>query len=78
MHELLPKGLIREILSPCVVLVVLAPKKNEEWRMCTDSKAINKIIVKYRFPMLRMDDIMDYLSGAKYLPRLIEEWLSLD
>ena len=32
-HKLLQKGLIRESLSPCVVPIVLAPKKNEEWRM---------------------------------------------
>ena len=63
-HELLQKGLIREILSPCVVLAILAPKRNGECRMCIDSRAINKIIVKYKFPMPRMDDIMDCLSGV--------------
>lgn len=34
--------------------------------MCANSRDINKIIVKYRFPMPRMDDIMDCLSGDKY------------
>ena len=36
-NELLQRGLIQENLSPCVVLVVLAPKKSGEWRMCIDS-----------------------------------------
>jgi len=64
-QELMDKGLIRESLSPCVVPTVLSPKKGGEWRMCTDSKDINKIMIKYKFPLPIMDDLMDCLSGSR-------------
>jgi hypothetical protein len=62
-QELLEKGLIREILSPSTLPTVLCPKKDGGWRMCTDSKEINTITIRYRFTLPRMDDLMDCLSG---------------
>jgi hypothetical protein len=66
----LDKGLVRESLSPCAIPTMLIPKKDGGWRMCTDSRANNKITIRYRFPLHRMDDLMDCLSGARYLSNI--------
>ena len=70
-QELLDKGLVGESLSPCVVPTILSQKKDGGWRMCTESRVINKITIRYRFPLPRMDDLMDSLSGANYFSNIV-------
>ena len=55
---------MQESLSPCAIQVILVPKKDETWRICTDCRAINYITVKYRHPIPRLYNMLDELHGA--------------
>ena len=69
-EELLNREFIRGSLSSCVIPVLLTPKKDETWRMCVDSHAINKIMVKILFFNFEVRDMHDMMSGATIFSKI--------
>lgn len=59
-----------QVKSPCAIQPLLVPKKNGDNQMCVDRRSINKIIVKYRFPTPRIDDLLDELAGVNIFSTL--------
>lgn len=69
-QELLDQGLIKKRISPCVVPVVLASKKGDKRTLCTDSRDINILKIKYKFPIPRIENLMDCVGGSRHFTKL--------
>lgn len=69
-NEMLADGVIEESKSPFSSPVVLAKKKNGEWRFCVDFRALNDITVKDAYPLPRMDETLQALHGNSFFTTL--------
>ena len=64
LQELLDKGFIRPSVSPWGAPVLFMKKKDGTLRMCIDYQKINKVTVKNKYPLSRIEDLFDQLKGA--------------
>jgi len=64
LEELLDKGYIRPSVSPWGAPVLFVKKKDGSLRLCIDYRELNKVTVKNRYPLPRIDDLFDQLKGA--------------
>ncbi|GKC61027.1 putative reverse transcriptase domain-containing protein [Tanacetum coccineum] len=67
LQELSDKGFIRPSSSPWGAPVLFVKKKDGSFRMCIDYRELNKLTVKNRYPLPRIDDLFDQLQGSMAL-----------
>jgi len=63
-EELMEKQFIRPSASPWGASVLLVKKKDGSLRLCMDYRQLNKLTVKNKYPLPRIDDLLDQLKGA--------------
>ena len=67
---MLDKGVIEPGGGPWASPIVLVKKKSGEWHFCSDYRKLNEVTKKDAYPLPRIDDTLDMLSGAKYFSTL--------
>ena len=68
---MLDAGVIREVQYPeWLANVVMVPKKNGKWRMCTDFTILNKACPKDEYPLPRIDTLVDAAACSEMLSML--------
>ncbi|MCO5552858.1 hypothetical protein L7F22_006376 [Adiantum nelumboides] len=69
-NKLVEKGMLRPSSSPLCSPVLIVHRKDGTYRMCVDYRALNKITIKNRFPVPRIEDLFDELQGSTYFSRI--------
>nr|GEV83911.1 putative reverse transcriptase domain-containing protein [Tanacetum cinerariifolium] len=70
LQELSDKGFVRPSSSPWGALVLFFKKKDGSFRMCIDYQELNKLTVKNRYPLPRIDNLFDQLQGSNVYSKI--------
>ncbi|GAB2286516.1 hypothetical protein Dimus_039776 [Dionaea muscipula] len=68
--ELLEKDFLRPNMSPWGAPVLFVKKKDGSMRLCIDYREINKVTIKNRYPLPRIDDLFDQLQGEEVFSKI--------
>ena len=69
-EDLLNKGFIRPSASPWGAPVLFARKKDGSLRLCIDYRKLNRVTIKNKYPLPRIDDLLDQLRGSKCFSKI--------
>nr|KYP76432.1 Retrovirus-related Pol polyprotein from transposon 17.6 [Cajanus cajan] len=69
-EDLLEKQMVRPSVSPWGAPVLLVKKKDGGARLCVDYRQLNKLTIKNKYPLPRIDDLMDQLRGASVFSKI--------
>jgi len=69
-EELMEKQFIRPSTSPWRAPVLLVKKKDGSSRLCVDYRQLNKMTIKNKYPLPRIDDLMDQLHGSSVFSKI--------
>ena len=70
LQELLDKGFIRLSTSPCGAPVLFSKKNDKTLRLCIDYRQLNRVTIKNKYPLPRIDDLFDQLRGARVYSKI--------
>ena len=70
LQELLEKKCIRPSVSPWGALVLFMKKKDGTLRLCIDYRQFNKVTMKNKYPLPRIDELFDQITGAKVFSKI--------
>ncbi|GKF44160.1 hypothetical protein Tco_0130712, partial [Tanacetum coccineum] len=70
LQKLSDKGFIRPSSSPWGAPIIFVKKKDGSFRMCIDYQELNKLTMKNRYPLLRIDDLFDQLQGSSIYSKI--------
>ena len=70
LKDLTDKGFIQLSISPWGAPALFVKKKDRTLKMCIDYRHLNKVTIKNKYPLPRIDDLFDQLQGSSFFSKI--------